>query len=495
MTVRVRYAPSPTGTPHIGGFRTALFDWLLAHNEGGQFILRIEDTDRSRFVPESVESQIEALRWLGLDWDEGPDVGGPYGPYVQSERLHLYQPAARQLVDAGRAYECYCTPERLDRLREEQRERKLPPGYDGRCRTPEGRAAAKAEAPAGAAPVVRFQMPDEGETVFHDYLRGEVRFQNALLDDFVILKSDGFPTYHLAQAVDDHAMAITHVIRGEEWLSSAPRHKLVFEALGYELPVFVHVSLILGTDRSKLSKRHGAQSVLEYRDMGYLPDAVFNFLGLLGWSLDDKTEIISRDEFVKHFTIDRLIKSPAVFNIEKLDWMNAAYMRAMPEPEFARLVAGWLERPEEQGGLPSAVQRPIDLEYTAKIAPLVRERVKRLDEARDMMAFFYLPDGVVTDPALLLGKAFRDDPEGAAAALDAAIVTAEPLDGWTPEALEPAYRALAETLSLKPGDLFMLLRVAVSGRTVAPPLFETMALVGKERCLERMRQARAMLAF
>ena len=488
MPVRVRYAPSPTGTPHVGGFRTALFDWLLARREGGEFILRIEDTDRTRYVPQSVEGQLEALRWLGLDWDEGPAAGGAYGPYVQSERLDLYQAEARRLIDAGEAYECFCSREWLDHLRLQQRERKQPPGYDGRCRTEAGRAEAKREA-GGASPVVRFRMPDEGETVFEDYLRGSVSFQNALLDDFIILKSDGFPTYHLAQAVDDHAMAITHVIRGEEWLSSAPRHKLLFEALGYELPVFVHVSLILGPDRSKLSKRHGAQSVLEYRDLGYLADAVFNFLGLLGWSLDDKTEIISRAEFINSFTLDRLLKSPAIFNIEKLDWMNAAYMRALAETDFARLAREWLERPEDDGGLPSSVQRPIDLEYTARIAPLVQERVKRLDQARDMMAFFYLPDGVEPDEDLLLGKAFANDRSRAATVLAEALDKAESVREWQKEHLEPAFRGLAEALGLKAGDLFMLLRVAITGRTVAPPLFETMELVGRERCLTRLRQA------
>ena len=489
MTVRVRYAPSPTGAPHIGGFRTALFDWLLARHTGGAFILRIEDTDQARFVPQSLEGQMEALRWLGLDWDEGPDVGGPHAPYFQSQRLDLYHSAARRLIESGRAYECYCTPNRLDELRNRQRELKQPPGYDGRCRGEEGRAAAKREAGPGAQPVVRFQMPDDGETVFDDYLRGEVRFQNALIDDFVILKSDGFPTYHLAMPVDDHEMAITHVIRGEEWLASAPRHKRLFEALGYEQPVIAHVSLILGSDRAKLSKRHGAQSVLEYRDKGYLPEAVFNFLGLLGWSLDDKTEIISREEFVTHFDLDRLLKSPAVFNLEKLDWMNGVYMRAMPVDRLSELLAAWLEKPEPEGGLPAQVARPIDRALTQRITPLVRERVKLLPEARDMMAFFYLPDGVDPDADLLLGKAFAGDRQRAALLLSEALVLAEHSERWTHEFLEKDYRALAERLGVRAGDLFMLMRVAITGRTVAPPLFETMAIVGRERCVYRLRTA------
>jgi glutamyl-tRNA synthetase len=488
MSVRVRYAPSPTGAPHIGGFRTALFDWLLARQQGGKFILRIEDTDRSRYVPGSVEGQMESLRWLGLDWDEGPDVGGPHAPYTQSERLDLYHSAARKLIESGGAYECYCSPERLDALRTRQREQSQPTGYDGRCRTDAGRAEAKREA-GDAAPVVRFRMPDAGETVVHDIVRGEVSFQNAKLEDFVILKSDGFPTYHLAHVVDDHDMEITHVIRGEEWLPSAPRHKLINLALGYEVPLYAHVSLILGTDRSKLSKRHGAQSVLEYRDMGYLPEAVFNFLGLLGWSLDDKTEIISREEFVANFSLGRLLKSPAIFDIEKLNWMNGVYLRSMPLDALSQRIATWLEKPPERGGLPSSVARPLDLDYTLRVLPLVRERVKLLSEARDMMAFFYLPDGVDPDPDVLAGKAFANDHGRAALLLSEALVLAEHSDRWTAELLEPAYRELATRLEVKAGDLFMLMRVAITGRTVSPPLFETMEVVGRQRCILRLREA------
>ncbi len=265
--VRVRLAPSPTGTPHIGTMRQAVFDWLLARRMGGTFVLRIEDTDRNRFVATSLQEIYDSLRWLGLDWDEGPDIGGPHAPYTQSERLELYHAAAHKLIEAGHAYECYCTPERLDEMRNKQRELKLPPGYDGLCSTDEGRARSKVLS-GGRAPVVRFHMPDEGTTVVPDFLRGEVSFESAKLDDAVILKSDGFPTYHLAVVVDDHEMEISHVIRGEEWLPSAPLHTRIYEALGYELPVLIHTPLILGTDRSKLSKRHGAQSALEYRDAG-----------------------------------------------------------------------------------------------------------------------------------------------------------------------------------------------------------------------------------
>jgi glutamyl-tRNA synthetase len=377
-------------------------------------------------------------------------------------------------------------------MRAEQQRNKQPPGYDGRCRTEEGRAAAKAEA-NGAPPVVRFRMPDAGETVFHDFLRGDVSFRNELLDDFVILKSDGFPTYHLAMPVDDHAMQITHVIRGEEWLPSAPRHQLLFEALGYELPEIIHVSLILGTDRAKLSKRHGAQSVLEYRDQGYLPEAVFNFLALMGWSLDDKTEIISREDLVANFSLERLIPSPAIFDIEKLNWMNGEYMRAMPIERLADLLATWLEKPEADGGLPSQVERPVDREYTQRIVPLVRERVKLLPEARNMMAFFYLPDGVDPDPATLLGKAFANDRSRAALLLSETLVLAETVPSWEHGPLEVAYRELAERLGARAGDLFMLMRVAVTGRTVSPPLFETMEILGRDRCVYRLRAAASIL--
>ncbi len=492
MSVRVRLAPSPTGPPHIGTMRQAIFNWLLARREGGVFVLRIEDTDRSRFVPTALEEIEASLRWLGLDWDEGPGVGGPHAPYCQSVRLPLYQDAARRLIDAGRAYECYCTPERLDGVRKRQREEKQPPRYDGRCRGEQGRAEAQREA-GGRPPVVRFAMPREGQTVVPDYVRGDITFDSARLDDAVLLKSDAFPTYHLAMPVDDHDMQISHVIRNEEWLPSAPLHKLVFDALGYEVPVLVHTASILGPDRSKLSKRHGAQSALEYRDAGYLPDAVFNFLGLLGWSLDDRTEIISREEFIRHFSLDRIQKSPAIFDLEKLNWMNGHYMRSMEPQRLAPLIKDWLEKPAAEGGLPDAVVRPIDLDYTARIVPLVRERVKLLPEARDMMAFFYLPHGVDPDPVLLLGKAFGDDRQRAARLLAEARLQAESQDDWSHAAMEAAYRALAERTGAKAGDLFMLMRVAITGRNVSPPLFETMELVGRERCIYRLGAAARLL--
>ena len=304
-TVRLRYAPSPTGFQHIGGFRTALFSWLYARHCGGQFILRIEDTDVARTVEGSVDNLIEGLQWLGMDIDEGPLYGGPFGPYYQTERKALYQQYAHQLIASGHAYRCYCTPERLDKMRKEQEAQKLPPRYDRHCRylTDEERAANEA---AGQTWVVRFAMPMEGETVVRDGLRGTVTFKNSDIDDTVLLKTDGLPTYHLAHIVDDHMMEITHVLRGEEWISSAPRHVQIYKALGWEEPLIYHVPNILGKDKKKLSKRRGAPAWGDFQQQGYLPEAVFNFLALLGWSYDDKTEIFTQEELIKSFTLERV---------------------------------------------------------------------------------------------------------------------------------------------------------------------------------------------
>ncbi|MFQ5474123.1 MAG: glutamate--tRNA ligase, partial [Dehalococcoidia bacterium] len=465
--------------PHLGNIRTALFDWLLARHEGGQFILRIEDTDQARYVEESVQAQIEALRWLGLDWDEGPDIGGPFAPYVQSQRLEIYREHAQRLIDNDRAYSCYCSTERLDRVRKEQQARKQPPRYDRYCRE---LAAGKRPEPEReqVAPVVRFKTPLDGETVIGDALRGKVAFQNDTLDDFVIVKSDGFPTYHLASVVDDHIMEITHVLRGEEWLSSAPRHALLYEAFGWEPPVFAHLSRILGPDKAKLSKRHGAHSVLHYREQGYLPDAVINFLGLLGWSLDDKTEIISRDEFVSHFDLSRALTNPAVFNAEKLDWMNGVYIRAMDPNEFAEAARPFLER---------EVGQAVDMERLMPIMPLLQERVKLLSEIGDMAGFFFAEGPLDYTVESLLGKKFADQPDAAAVALAKVAERVEDVADWEHEAIEAAIRPLAEELGMKAGPLFGLIRVATTGRSAAPPLFETMAVLGRETVTARLNDA------
>jgi len=483
MTVRVRFAPSPTGIPHVGNIRTALFNWLFARHEGGAFILRIEDTDQTRLVPDALDAILESLRWLGLDWDEGPELGGQYGPYFQSERLERYHHAADELIAKGAAYRCYCSPERLDQVRAEQQRRKEPPRYDRRCRNLNEAERAE-EAAKGAAPVVRFKTPLSGRTEFDDVVRGRVTFENDTLDDFVLLKSDGFPTYHLANVVDDHLMEITHVLRADEWLPSTPRHLLLYDALGYAPPQFVHLPMILGSDRAKLSKRHGAVSLLEYKRQGYLPEAMFNFLGLLGWSLDDHTEVISREEFIRNFSLERIVKNPAIFDVEKLTWMNGVYLRAMPPDRLAELL---VERLEED--LPSAVPRPLDRDYLIRIVPLVQERIKRLDEAVSLTAFFFVEGTLEYAPETLLGKRFAGRPDDARRALEASVARLSPLDRWKHEALEGVLRPLAEELGLKAGDLFMLLRVAVTGQTATPPLFEMMEVLGRDRCLTRLDDA------
>ena len=480
MTVRVRYAPSPTGDPHVGNIRSALFNWLYARHMGGTFIVRIEDTDRTRYSPGSLEAILEALTWLGLDWDEGPGKGGAYGPYVQSERLDVYREHAERLLAEGKAYRCYCSPERLERLRKEQQAAGRRGGYDRRCRNPQEAERARAE---GGGAVVRYRMPLEGDITVDDAVRGPVTVNAALLDDFVLLKSDGFPTYHLANVVDDHLMEITHVMRAEEWLPSAPRHQELYAAFGYEMPRLVHLPIILGPDRSKLSKRHGATSVLQFRDEGYLPDAMVNFLALLGWSYDDSTEFFTRAELVERFSLERILANPAVFNHEKLDWFNGSYIRRMSDADLAAAVLPWLE--DADSGLPES-SLPVDRDYLTRIVPLERERLKRLSEAPEMLSFFF-EEELAHDPGKLVPKGL--DAAGAASALAQALAVAESATDWSAPPLEEAYRALAQETGLKTGQLFGAIRVAVTGRTAAPPLFDTMAVLGRERTLRRLRAA------
>ena len=490
-TVRVRFAPSPTGEPHVGNIRTALFNWLFARHSGGSFVVRIEDTDQERKVEGALESILASLRWLGLDWDEGPEgeygnSHGDFGPYFQSERLGLYQEAASRLLASGDAYPCFCSPERLDAMRKEQQRNQQPPGYDRHCLT-ELTAEERARRAAIEPHVVRFRIPTEGGTItVNDFIRGDVAYEPTVLDDFVILKSDGFPTYHLANVVDDHFMEISHVMRAEEWLPSTPRHVLLYAALGWEPPVFAHLPMILGSDRAKLSKRHGATSTLEYRSDGYLPEALTNFMALLGWSLDDHTEVFSRDELVEHFDLERVGKAGAIFNADKLTWMNGLYIRQLPAEELAARILPFLERPEADGGLPDSVPRPIDAGYVATLTPLIQERLKRLDEAPELLNFFFegLPSPAAGD---LVPKGVSA--EQANASLAAVVGRLEGAASWEEGALEAALRPMAEELGMKTGQLFGAIRVAVTGRSVSPPLFETMAALGRERCLAALSNA------
>ncbi len=475
--VRVRYAPSPTGLPHVGNIRTAFFNWLFARHMGGKFIVRIEDTDVARTMPGALEGILEGLRWLGIDWDEGPNVGGSFGPYVQSQRLDIYRKMAQTLVDTGYAYYCHCSSERLEKMRAEQTAKKQPPGYDRCCR----------ELGLGAAPgaVIRYKTPLEARTTFHDLIRGDVTFENAVLDDFVLLKSDGYPTYHLANVIDDHIMQISHVMRAEEWLSSTPRHLMLYNAFGFTPPLFAHLPIILGSDRSKLSKRHGAVSILEYKEKGYLPEAMANFLALLGWAYDDKTELFTIPELIQHFSIEKISQTSAIFNAEKLDWMNGLYIRRLPVDDLTARLYPILEK-----DLPPAIKRPLDMGYLLQIVPLIRERIVTLKDATAYSEFFFLDD-LEYDSAMLIGKNMTVE-----ATLAAAKTMEEKLskqDNFSHDSLEAASRQIASDLGMKTGQLFNFLRVATTGRDAAPPLFETMEVLGRERCLKRIGAALAKL--
>jgi len=478
--VRVRIAPSPTGLPHIGTFRTFLFNWLFARKHGGKFVIRIEDTDRERLVPGAEEALLDAVEWFGLDWDEGPRRGGPYGPYVQSERLPIYHEHVERLVAEGKAYRCYCSPERLDALRREQQARKEPPGYDRLCRLLGPHERAEREA-VGTPHVVRFAIPLEGSTTFHDVIHGDVTWENRVLDDFVILKSDDYPTYHLAHLVDDHLMAISHVLRGDEWISSTPRHTLLYQAFGWQPPAFAHLPAILGPDHKKLSKRHGPTGIEAFQEAGYLPEALINYLALCGWSPGTDEEIFSLDELVERFELDRVSPAGGIFDHDKLDWFNGIYIRKMVPAELAQRMRPFLG---------DAADRVSDEQLEA-IAALLQDRLRTLSEAPDLSGFF-LTDEVDYDPALLVQRGVT--PEQTAEALSRGADLAANVEPFAADALEPPYRELADALGLKAGQLFMSIRIAVTGKTATPPLFQTMEVLGRERSVRRLQTAVHRLA-
>jgi glutamyl-tRNA synthetase len=480
-TVRVRFAPSPTGYLHVGGARTALFNWLFAHHYDGSFILRMEDTDRTRYQPEALADIMEGLRWLGLEWDEGPEVGGDYGPYYQSQRLDLYQKYAQQLVDSGHAYRCYCSPERLTLMREEQRRRGEPNlGYDRHCRYLTAKQRDEYEA-QGIVPVVRLMVPLEGQTSFHDVLHGDTTVDNARLDDLVLLKSDGYPTYHLANVVDDHLMEITHIMRADEWLPSVPKHVLLYDAFGWEIPVYAHLPIILApTGKGKLSKRHGGVAVREFRREGYLPAAMVNFLARVGWAYDDKTEFFTRQELIEKFSLEGVNKSPAAFSYDKLEWMDGVYIRQLGTDDLAERLLPFLTG----AGLPA------DLATVRRIVPLVQERLKKLAEVVEWTDFFFTAE-LNYAPQLLVAK--KMTAEESLAALRKARETLAALPDFEEKTLEQTLRALVEELGLKAGQLFGIIRVAVTGKKVAPPLFGTLSILGRERALERLDHAEEVL--
>jgi glutamyl-tRNA synthetase len=476
--VRVRYAPSPTGYLHIGGARTALFNWLYARHHNGAFILRIEDTDRKRYVEDAEDDIKNSLRWLGLDWDEGPDVGGASGPYYQSQRGELYREWAEWLVANGHAYRCTCSAERLEEVRELQRGRGDKPGYDRHCRD---RSLGSDVGPH----VVRFKMPLEGETLVHDLIRGDIIFQNAELEDLVLRKSDGFPTYHLANVVDDHFMEISHIMRAEEWISTAPLHVQLYRAFGWEMPQIAHMPLILNpSGKGKLSKRHasfrdGEHEVLvlvrEFKDAGYLPDAVVNFLTNIGWAFGDDREVFTREEAIARFDLTSVNPAPGRMPYDKLDWLNGVYIRNLSDEELADL----LQPVFREAGLEADAAR------LRQVAPLVKERMKTLREAVEVAGFIFR-GAISYEPSELIQK--KMTAEDTLTALRRSLQALESLDDFSPEAQESVFRALAEELGLKAGQLFGVLRVAVTGQRVAPPLFETMAILGHEVCLGRVAE-------
>ena len=484
--VRVRYAPSPTGNPHIGNIRTAMFNWLFARRNGGQFVVRVEDTDQGRITEGAVDHILDGLEWLGIDWDEGPRVGGPYGPYFQSERLERYHDAAERLIASGDAYRCYCPPERVAELRKEQARNKQRQGYDSHCRhlSDAERRVREAE---GAPYVLRFAMPQTGVTSVEDTIRGHVEWQNDLTDDFVLVKTDGFPTYHMAVVVDDHAMEISHVLRAEEWLPSTPRHVQLFRALDLPMPVFGHLPMILGSDRAKLSKRHGATSLMEYRDDGFLPEALINFMALLGWSLDGETEVMTTDTIRDNFTLERVGKPAAIFDLDKLQWMNGVYIRQTADADLADRILPFLERE-----YPAALL-PIDRDYLLRIVPLVQERLKTLADAPDMLSYFF-EEALEYDPASLVQRGM--DAPGTHAAIRRAQddLAAVPDAEFQHENLENILRASGQDLELSGRQFFGALRSAVTGRTATPPLFEMMEVMGRERVLQRLEAAAEKLS-
>jgi glutamyl-tRNA synthetase len=497
----VRIAPSPTGDPHVGTAYIALFNWCTARKGGGRFILRIEDTDRTRYDATSEQKIFESLRWLGLDWEEGPDVGGPNGPYRQSERTALYREMAETLLAKGSAYRCFCTEERLEELRATQRAMKLPPGYDGFCRrltSEEVRAKLDAQVPH----VVRLAVPREGSTTFHDDLRGDVTFENKTVDDQVLLKSDGFPTYHLANVVDDHAMEVTHVIRAEEWIASTPKHVLLYKAFGWAEPRWMHMPLLRNADRSKISKRKNPTSLIWYRDQGFLPQAVLNFLALMGYSHSSGTEVFDLKSMLADFDPTRISTTGPVFDLEKLKWLNGEWIRGMPADDLATaLVEHHLRRAEDPAadaaGNPvlgwirahgGASSRPALEALVRRTTPIVRERIRTLDEYGPLSACFFLEElPAYAAEDLLAKKRTLDETRDV---LGLAHHRLAALPDWKAPALEAELRALADHIQWKPGDLFTPIRTAVTGSRVSPPLFETMEIVGRDRVLARLEKAR-----
>ena len=471
--VRVRFAPSPTGNLHIGGARTALYNWLFARHHGGKFILRIEDTDRERSTLESNKAIFDGLEWLGLDWDEGPKVNGQHGPYFQTERVTIHQEHADRLIKEGKAYYCFCSPEELKKKREEAEGRKEAPRYDGTCRKCAKEEIA-AKLASGQPKVIRFMLPPVGEAVVEDEVRGKVVFKNEFLDDFVIVKSDGFPTYNFACVVDDHLMEITHVIRGDDHLSNTPRQILLYEAFGWVPPKFAHIPMILGKDKARLSKRHGATSVIDYNTLGYLPEAMVNYIAKLGWGHKDQ-EIFSRQELIELFSLDGVNKSAAVFDLDKLNWLNGQYIRKILPERLVDLCEPLL----------IDAYGKHDFEYLKKVVLVFHDRLVLIPDIVPLSAYFF-KDEFEYDPKAV-EKHFKTP-------LAKQILTTlkerlEKPEPFTKEQIEPIFKNLATELNVKLGVIIHPCRLALSGRSETPPMYDVVEILGKKKVMERISRA------
>ena len=486
--VRVRFAPSPTGRTHLGSGRTALYNYLLARQTGGKFILRIEDTDQKRYVPGAEKELIDSLHWLGIDWDEGPEVGGPNGPYYQTQRKEIYQQYARQLIDSGHAYYCFCTPERLDQVRKEQISRKENPRYDGLCRRLDP-ADASARVASGERHVVRFKVPAAGSVTAHDLIRGDITVDTSALDDHVIVRSDGLALYHLAAMVDDHLMNITHVIRGSEWLSTFPLHVLIIRAFGWQEPQWVHLSLFLKpSGKGKMSKRETSQLsqegysifIKDLRDLGYIPEGVVNWVALMGWSYDDRTEYFTMQDLIDKFSLEHLNPAPAAINFTKLDFFNGLHIRNLSHQDLANRLAPFI---------PSAGSQ-LEKDILSRAIPILQPRLVTLDDVIPVAGFLFKSD-VTPNPVELVGVNMTPAQSAKIARQVYQILSALP--EISQDLAEPPLRNLLEQSGLKAGQVFGIIRVAVTGQKNSPPLFECMEIIGKDKVLERIQSAAELL--
>ncbi|HEV8536219.1 MAG TPA: glutamate--tRNA ligase [Candidatus Limnocylindria bacterium] len=475
MSVRLRFAPSPTGALHIGSVRTFLYNYVFARQRGGTFILRVEDTDQERLVPGAIDSIYDGLHWLGITWDEGPREGGPHAPYVQSERLPLYRKHAEELIAKGAAYYCFCSKERLAELRREQEARHELTRYDRHCRNiPAAEAAERAKSESH---VIRLKVPDEGTLAIDDLVHGRIEWQANTIEDQVLLKSDGYPTYHLAVVVDDHVMGITHIMRGEEWVASVPKHLLIYRAFGWDVPPMAHVPDVLGPDGKKLSKRHGSTAVSQFRDDGYLPEALVNYLALVGWSPGTEDELFSMEDLVRVWKIEQVQSAGGKWDKERLDFFNGVWIRRLPVEELVRRLRDFVPAEWDEGLL-------------RQVTPLIQERMKTLKDAKDQIAFLFTDD-LSYDRTALIPK--KKDQAGTLQTLARSLAVLRSASPFTAALIRPTLEALAEELGWERRDLSQPIRVAITGRTVGPPLYESLELLGKEKAIARLETAQELL--